>query len=72
MKSPRGFFRRNGLFLGCLLCVATAVGGGANPAATWLVDHGLSIPLAVLVFIASLLVINRVLLGLYQEFINRE
>ncbi len=40
--------------------------------AAWLTPWGGHLLLAVLLFVVCLFMLNRVVLGLYQEFINRE
>lgn len=72
MKWRRKSLDRLALLAVCILLLPLAWPGVGARLGAWITPFGGHLVLALLIFAAGLFALNRVLSGLYQEFINRE
>ena len=72
MRRLSRMIRRHGLLAGSLLLAPLTADAIAAPVVSWCMQNGLAQVFVALVFVACLLILNRVTLDLYQEFQNRE
>jgi hypothetical protein len=71
-KGTVWFLYSRGLALLCLWIAPATFDGVGKPLAAFLVRTGLAHAIALAAFVACLYLLNRVILELYQEYINRE
>ena len=72
MRRWRRYLSRGLLLAACLLLAPTLLPQAAARMAGWMTPAGFHLALAALLLLACLLLLNRVILGLYQEFTSRE